>query len=112
MVDFSPTGHWKLNGNGVLGSLDISVIETRAGDRLDATYKSDSSEEHWAVDWDDDSGVTTLTRSLPEGVTQTYTGYAGGGSGRNAIIAGSFTQSDTPASDPRQQFGWVAWRQK
>src|SRR5260370_32050740 len=102
MVTISAT--WRINGNGSQGLLTLASNDNVS---LNGSIKFDDTGERTdAVEgvWDDAASKITLTRFLPGGVTQTFTGFLGDNHAENLILAGSITDSVNPGISS----GWVA----
>jgi hypothetical protein len=67
-------------------------------------YDDVTREDSWTGTWRPATRAMVLTRELPDGLTQTYTGYLGDNDPSHLIFGGDFTQTD--AGDTK--FGWFA----
>jgi hypothetical protein len=106
-----PTGRaeWRINANGSPGILNVISSDNIA---IEGTLAFDDTAgriDRIIGTWNDSAGEIAFTRILPNGITQTYTGFLGGNYPDRPLLAGSFTQSDV-LNVPRSQFGWFATR--
>jgi hypothetical protein len=98
-------GNWDFNGNGSPGTLTIYSQDAQGNLTLKVIFQDVTRIDPWTGVWKAATRQITLTRHLPNNVTQTHVGYIGTNHPEIALIfGGSFTESDAGAT----QFGWYA----
>jgi len=102
------TGVWSFNANASKGSMSIFSIDPQGKLMVNVTFEGLNRMDHWAGVWNNTDKSITLTRSLPNNVTQNYVGYLGDNPPEHIILAGSFTESDIAPNAARTKFGWFA----
>jgi len=102
------TGTYSFNGNGSTGTMTIRSVDSQGNLDVRVTFDGLDRKDNWVGTWDDQAKLITLTRFLPNNVTQNHIGYLGDNPPGPSILAGSFTQSDIPANAARIHFGWFA----
>jgi hypothetical protein len=98
-------GVWEFNGNGSPGSMSIFSQDAQGNLEVKVSFQDVNRTDPWTGVWNEAARQITLTRQLPNNVTQTYIGYLGNNHPEIALIfGGSFTESDAG----NLQFGWYA----
>ena len=97
-------GGWSFNGNGSSGAMTIFNAVDNGEVNLRVGFSDVNREDRWTGRWRPEAREIVLTRELPDGVTQTYTGHLGDNHPPHLIFGGSFTQSEAGATE----FGWFA----
>jgi hypothetical protein len=98
------SGTWRINANGSLGLLTLASNDNASFQGSVTFDDIGGRTDRVTGTWNDVAGQITFTRFLSDtGATQTYSGVLGDNHPENLILAGSFTESDTPTIS-----GWVA----
>ena len=98
-------GVWEFNGNGWPGRLYITEQDEQGNLSVSVKFQDREFEEQLIGVWTEGARQITLTRTLPNNITQTHIGYIGDGRPDLALnFGGSFTESDAG----NVQFGWYA----
>ena len=100
--------YWEFNGNGSTGTMIIRSVDPQGNVDVEVEFDGLDRQDRFIGVWNESAKGLTLTRYLPNNVTQTYVGYLGDNDPASLIFGGSFTESDIPGTAPRTQFGWYA----
>lgn len=98
------SGTWRINANGSQGLLTLASTDNVSFQGSVNFDDIGGRTDQVTGNWNEVAGQITFTRLLGDtGAIQTYTGILGDNHLENLILAGSFTESDTPTIS-----GWVA----
>jgi|SRR5579859_1277849 len=99
---------WAFNGNGSPGTMTVLSVDLQGNVEVTVTFDGLNRQDRFIGVWNESAKELTLTRYMPNNVTQTYTGYLGDNDPDALIFGGSFTESDIASTAARTMFGWYA----